>query len=164
MKTDINMLLKYSFMLTTYTFTLIINKIIKILPARLQVVRVISNIHFYTVLAPPVHCPQVVWLSEDACAHSTGIVWHELICGLYANVVHTSSSFCTHTHTHTHTHTCTHTHTHACAHMHTHTHFHTIWRPWTNRAKSKSGHCWVIIKERKRQLKQKPHSCYLSWL
>ena len=33
---------------------------------------------------------------------STGIVWNELIgliCG-YANIVHTSSSFCPHTHTH----------------------------------------------------------------
>ena len=32
--------------------------------------------------------------------YSTGIVRNELICG-YANVVHTSSSFCSHTHTHT---------------------------------------------------------------
>ena len=37
--------------------------------------------------------------------YSMGIVWNELICG-YANVVHTSSSFCPHTHIHTHTHIC----------------------------------------------------------
>ena len=39
----------------------------------------------------------------------TGIVWNEWIHG-YANVVRTSSSFCTHTHTPTHSLCVSHTH------------------------------------------------------
>ena len=43
----------------------------------------------------------MVWECLCVCVlvYSTGIVWNEVMCG-YANVVHTSSSFCPHTHTH----------------------------------------------------------------
>ena len=57
--------------------------------------------------------------------YSTGIVCNELICG-YANMVHTSSSFCPCTHTCMHAHARTHTHACTCTHTHTHTHTHTL--------------------------------------
>ena len=53
----------------------------------------------YPLLAPSVHCPQMVWGCVCACACGIGIVRNELICW-YAKVVHISSSFRTHTHTH----------------------------------------------------------------
>ena len=51
----------------------------------------------YPLLAPSVHCPQMVWGCVCACACGTGIVQNELICW-YAKVVHISSSFHPHTH------------------------------------------------------------------